>query len=43
MGAILKLRAVAANGDLDTYWKYRLAAEHRRLYSADQHRYPLTA
>ncbi|WP_425824793.1 hypothetical protein [Streptomyces fractus] len=42
--AVLKLRAVAANGDLDTYWKHHLAEEHQRLYPAhDQARYALTA
>ncbi|GAA2328945.1 hypothetical protein GCM10010431_59330 [Streptomyces kunmingensis] len=39
----LKLRTVAANGDLDAYWKHHLAAEHERLYPADQHQYALTA
>ncbi|WP_406347315.1 ISKra4 family transposase [Streptomyces sp. NBC_00648] len=41
--AVLKLRAVAANGDLASYWEHHLAAEHQRLYPADQQRYALTA
>ncbi|KOT47282.1 hypothetical protein ADK43_39980 [Streptomyces rimosus subsp. rimosus] len=41
--AVLKLRTVAANGDLDAYWEHHLAAEHQRLYPADQQRYALTA
>ncbi|MGA5135547.1 ISKra4 family transposase, partial [Streptomyces olivoreticuli] len=41
--AVLKLRAVAANGDLNTYWEHHLAAEHQRLYPADQYRYALTS
>ncbi|GGJ53009.1 hypothetical protein GCM10010121_074760 [Streptomyces brasiliensis] len=42
--AVLKLRAVTANGDLDTYWKYHVAAEHQRLYPAsDQERFAFTA
>jgi hypothetical protein len=30
--AILTLRAVISNGDLDDYWRYHLAQEHQRLY-----------
>ncbi|MFE0063417.1 ISKra4 family transposase, partial [Streptomyces sp. NPDC059003] len=42
--AVLKLRAVTANGDLDAYWRHHIAAEHQRLYVAnDQERYVLTA
>lgn len=42
--AILKLRALNDNGDLDTYWTFHLAQEHERLYSTpDQHDYHLTA
>ncbi|WKK26882.1 ISKra4 family transposase [Streptomyces olivoreticuli] len=42
--AVLKLRAVSSNGDLDAYWKHHLAAEHQRLYPAsDQGGYALTA
>jgi hypothetical protein len=32
--AILKLRALITNGDLDDYWKYHLQQEHRRNYPA---------
>jgi hypothetical protein len=35
--AILKLRAVRANGDFGEYWKYHLAQEHRRLHAARYH------
>ena len=28
--AILWLRAIRANGDLDTYWTWHLAQEHQR-------------
>jgi hypothetical protein len=28
--AILWLRAIRANGDLDTYWNYHIAREHQR-------------
>ncbi|MEU2992712.1 ISKra4 family transposase [Streptomyces griseoincarnatus] len=41
--AVLKLRAVDSNGDLDAYWQYHVAAEHRRLYPSDQHNYGLIA
>ncbi|MFF3277430.1 ISKra4 family transposase [Streptomyces chrestomyceticus] len=42
--AVLKLRTVAANGDLGAYWKHHLAEEHQRLYPTyDQARYTLTA
>ena len=30
--AVLQLRALHANGDLDTYWTYHLHQEHRRTY-----------
>ena len=30
--AILKLRAIRANGDFDDYWRYHLAEEHRRVH-----------
>ena len=30
--AILKLRAVTANGDFDTYWKYHLDREQQRVH-----------
>ncbi|QTL85061.1 hypothetical protein FMM49_04215 [Streptomyces rimosus subsp. rimosus] len=42
--AVLRLRAVDSNGDLDAYWEYHVAKEHRRLYpTGDQIRYALTA
>ena len=28
--AILRLRAIKANGDLDAYWAYHIAQEHQR-------------
>lgn len=41
--AVLKLRAVKDNGDLDAYFAFHLAREHERLYStSDQHDYDLT-
>jgi len=30
--AILTLRAVISNGDLEEYWRFHLACEHQRLY-----------
>ncbi|MGW0673180.1 ISKra4 family transposase [Streptomyces sp. NPDC002746] len=42
--AVLKLRAVKDNGDLDAYFAYHLAREHQRLYlTTDQHDYDLPA
>jgi hypothetical protein len=38
--AILKLRALHANGDFDTYWAYHLQREHQRNYP---HSYALAA
>ncbi len=32
--AILKLRAIRANGDFDDYWRYHLAQEHRRVHQS---------
>jgi hypothetical protein len=32
--AILKLRALLANGDFDRYWPYHLRREHERIYGA---------
>lgn len=41
--AILRLRALLDNGDLDVYWAYHLQREHERLYpSPDQHDYDFT-
>lgn len=42
--AVLKLRALTDNGDLDTYFTYHLAREHERRYpTPDQHNHQLTA
>ncbi|MER6571053.1 ISKra4 family transposase [Streptomyces sp. NPDC001093] len=42
--AVLKLRAVTSNGDLDTYWTFHTTREHERLYpNPDQATYRLTA
>ncbi|MFI0243046.1 ISKra4 family transposase [Streptomyces sp. NPDC016845] len=42
--AILKLRALHDNDNLDQYWTSHLAQEHERLYpNSDQHNYRLTA
>ena len=38
--AVLKLRALISNGDLDAYWKFHLAQERRRIH---QSRYASTA
>jgi hypothetical protein len=32
--AILKLRALTANGDFDDYWPWHLEQEHKRIYQA---------
>ncbi len=32
--AVLKLRAVRANGDFDTYWRFHLNQEHRRVHES---------
>ncbi|MCA1700449.1 MAG: ISKra4 family transposase [Actinobacteria bacterium] len=32
--AILKLRAIRANGDFDDYWAFHLAQEHRRVHQS---------
>jgi hypothetical protein len=32
--AILKLRALIANGDFDAYWRYHLRREHERIHGA---------
>jgi len=39
--AMLKLRALNTNQDLDRYWAYHLRREHERTH--DQHEYALTA
>ncbi|MEU7882771.1 hypothetical protein [Microbispora bryophytorum] len=38
--AVLKLRALLANGDFDRYWTYHLGQEHQRNHQA---RYQLAA
>jgi hypothetical protein len=38
--AVLKLRALLANGDLDRYWAFHLRQEHQRNH---QNRYQLAA
>ena len=35
--AILQLRAIKANGDLDAYWAYHLAQEHQRNHLSRYH------
>lgn len=41
--AVLRLRALVSNSDLDTYWRYHLAREHKRLYpTPNQRNYTLT-
>jgi hypothetical protein len=35
--AILTLRAVIANGDLEEYWRFHLEQEHQRLYPGVKH------
>ena len=35
--AILTLRALVTNGDLDTYWHYHLDQEHHRIHHAQYH------
>ncbi|MFF5020228.1 hypothetical protein [Streptomyces sp. NPDC001165] len=32
--AVLRLRTLVANGDLDDYWRFHTAREHQRLYPA---------
>ena len=32
--AILKLRALIANGDFDAYWRYHLRSERERIHHA---------
>ena len=42
--AILLLRALITNGDLDTYWQYHLKQEHRRTHTSRyQQQYDLAA
>ncbi|MGW5464870.1 ISKra4 family transposase [Streptomyces sp. NPDC003996] len=42
--AVLQLRALVSNGDLDPYWRHHAAREHERLYPPpDERNYALTA
>jgi hypothetical protein len=41
--AILKLRAVITNGDLDAYWAYHLTQEHQRTHPKPRTSYQLAA
>ena len=42
--AVLRLRTVVANGDIDSYWRFHTAREHERLYpTPDQEDFNLTA
>ncbi|MGW6202272.1 ISKra4 family transposase [Streptomyces sp. NPDC055089] len=42
--AVLQLRTLVSNGDLDAYWRFHLAREHERLYpTPDQRKFTLTA
>jgi hypothetical protein len=42
--AVLKLRALIANGDFDAYWSFHLTQEHRRIHQARyQHQHGLAA
>ncbi|GHE14602.1 hypothetical protein GCM10010339_85850 [Streptomyces alanosinicus] len=42
--AVLRLRSLISNGDLDAYWHFHAAREHDRLYpTPDQWNYTLTA
>jgi hypothetical protein len=42
--AVLKLRALITNGDLDAYWRYHLDQEHQRNHTARyQQQYQLAA
>jgi hypothetical protein len=35
--AILKLRAIIANGDFDQYWQHHLAQEHHHVHESRYH------
>src|SRR5512135_688938 len=39
--AVLKLRALKANDDLDTYWQYHLNQEHHHVHKARYHNHQL--
>lgn len=40
--AILRLRALRANGDFEHYWKFHLGMEHRRIHESRYHHGTLT-
>lgn len=35
--AVLRLRAVIANGDFDAYWTFHLAQEQQRVHNSRYH------
>jgi hypothetical protein len=39
--AILKLRAIKANGDFDQYWRYHLAQEQHHVHEARYHNHTI--
>ncbi len=41
--AILKLRAIIANGDLEPYWRYHLAQERHHVHEARYHNHTIPA
>ena len=41
--AILKLRAIIANGDFDEYWRFHLAQERRHVHEARYHNHTIPA
>ncbi len=42
--AVLRLRAIVANGDLERYWRFHTRKEHARIYpDSDPQQFALTA
>ncbi len=41
--AILKLRAIKANGDFEEYWRYHLTQEHHHVHEARYHNHTIPA
>jgi len=39
--AILKLRALKANGDFEEYWRYHLAQEHHNVHEPRYHNHTI--
>jgi hypothetical protein len=39
--AVLKLRAIKANGDFDAYWQFHLAREHHHVHEVRYHNHQL--